>query len=105
MQLFGNFLLLLSVFAAGYLFKLTFLQKMPGGDAGVGYAWVMFLLIAVFWVCMALMACTIGFGGGFAWLSLGRFAGGGMLVLCFLVMMSGSTLGMEASFGGIRFYL
>ena len=103
MQLFGNFLLLLSVFAAGCLFKLTFLQKMPGGDAGVGYAWAMLLLIAVFWVCMALVACTIGFGGGFAWLSLGRFAGGGMLVLCFLVMMSGSTLGMEASFGGIRF--
>lgn len=92
----------MSLLAAGYLFKLTFLQKMPGGDAGVGYAWVMLLLIAAFWVCMALVTCVIGFGGGFAWLSLGRFGSGGMLVLGFWVLVLGSTLGMEASLGGIR---
>jgi hypothetical protein len=91
----------LSLLAAGSLFKLTFFEKMPGGDAGVGYSWAMLILIAAFWVCMALVACVIGFGGGFAWLSLGRF-GGGMLGLCFLVLLLGSTLGMEASLGGIR---
>ncbi len=101
MQIAGNFLLFLSLLAAGSLFKLTFLQKMPGGDAGVGYAWAMLILIAAFWVCMALTAGIIGFGGGFAWLSLGRFGGGGMLGLCFLVLLLGSVLGMEASFGGI----
>jgi len=62
---------------------------MPGGDAGVGYSWAMLILIAAFWVCMALVACVIGFGGG-------------MLGLCFLVLLLGSTLGMEASLGGIR---
>lgn len=102
MQIAGNFLLVLSLLIAGYLFKLTFLQKMPGGDAGVGYAWAMLFSIAVFWVGMALVACVVGFGGGFAWLSLGRFGGGGMLVLGFLVLLLGSTLGMEASFRGIR---
>lgn len=75
---------------------------MPGGDSGVGYAYSMLILIAFFWVCMALIACIIGFGGGFAWLSLGRFAGGGMLALCFLVMLLGANLGMDPSFGGIR---
>ncbi len=102
MQIAGNFLLVMSLLAAGFLFKLTFLQKMPGGDAGVGYAWAMLFLIAAFWVCMALTAGVIGFGSGFAWLSLGRFGGGGILVLGFLVLLLGSVLGMEASFRGIR---
>ena len=75
---------------------------MPGGDYGVGYAWVMFFTLAIFWVCMALVAGIIGSGGGFAWLSLGRFASGGMLTLCFLVVLLGSYLGMEGSFRGIR---
>ncbi len=102
MQTAGNVLLILSVLAAAYLFKLTFLQKMPGGDSGVGYAWAILFFIAVFWVCMALIAGIVGYSGGFAWLSLGRFAGGGMLALGFLVLLLGSTLGMEASLGGIR---
>jgi hypothetical protein len=51
---------------------------------------------------MALVACVIGFGGGFEWLSLGRFGGGGMLMLCFLVILLGANLGMEASFSKIR---
>ena len=102
MQIAGNLLLFLSLLTAWSLFKMTFLQKMPGGDARVGHAWVMLFLIAAFWVCMALVACAIGVGGGFAWLPLGRFAGGGMLALCFLVLLLGSTLGMEASLGGIR---
>lgn len=82
---------------------MTFLQKMPGGDYGVGYAWSMLFLMGVFWIGMALVACIIGFSGGFAWLPLGRFADGGMLALGFLVMLLGATLGMEASLGGIRF--
>lgn len=102
MQTFGNFLLFLALLAAGYLFKLTFLQKMPGGDYGVGYAWAILFSIAIFWGCMALVACIVGFGGGFAWLSLGRFAGGGTLVLCFLTMLLGANLGMEGSFRSIR---
>ncbi len=67
---------------------------MPSGDYGVGYAWAILFSMAVFWVCIAVVACIIGFGGGFTWLSLGRFAGGGMPVLCFLVMLLGVNLGI-----------
>jgi len=87
---------------AGYLFKLTFLQKPPSGDYRVGYAWAILFSMVIFWVCMGLAACIIGFLGGFDWLSLGRFAGGGMLVLCFMVMLLGANLGMEFGFRSIR---
>jgi len=103
MQAAGNFLLFLSLLAVAYLFKLTFLQKMPGGDYGVGYAWATLFSMAAFWVCVTLVACIIGFGGGFTWLSLGRFASSGMLVLCFLVMLLGANLGLAGSFRGVQF--
>lgn len=102
MQTSGNFLLILALLAIGYLFKLTFLQKMPGGDYGVGYAYAVLLSMAVFWVCMALLTIIVGVGGGFAWLSPGRFSGGGMLTLCFSVILLGSILGMEGKVGLVR---
>ncbi len=74
---------------------------MPGGDYGVGYAWSLLVLMAFFWICLALVAAVIAWGGGFAWLSLGRFAGGGMLVLGFLVMLLGSNLGVSR---GLRIF-
>jgi hypothetical protein len=98
MQYIGNIILILSLIVAVLLYKMIFMQKMPGGDAGVGYAMAMLSTLAFFWICIALVACIIGFGGGFAWLSLGRFAGGGMLVLSFLVILLGVNLGAEASF-------
>lgn len=98
MQIAGNILLFLALLAAGSLFKMTFLQKMPGGDYGVGYSWVLLMLLAAFWICLALVACVIGLGGGYAWLSLGRFAHGGILVLCFLVLILGANLGMRGSY-------
>ena len=103
MNILGNILLFLALLAAGDLFKMTFLQKMPGGDYGVGYARVVLFLIAFFWGCMALTALIIGYHGGFSWLALGRFGSNGMLALCFLVMFLGVTLGMEASFRNFRF--
>ncbi|MBK8242561.1 MAG: hypothetical protein IPK88_03980 [Saprospiraceae bacterium] len=98
MQIAGNILLFLALLAAGSLFKMTFFEKMPGGDYGVGYSWVLLMFLAAFWICMALVACVIGVGGGYAWLSLGRFAHGGILVLCFLVMILGANLGMRGSY-------
>jgi len=98
MQIAGNILLFLALLAAGSLFKMTFLQKMPGGDYGVGYSWVLLMFLAAFWICMALVACVIGLGGGYTWLSLGRFAHGGILVLCFLVLILGANLGMRGSY-------
>jgi hypothetical protein len=102
MQTTGNVLLILALIAGGYLFKSTFLQERPGGDASMGYAIGLLFTLTVFWVCLILVACIIGYRGGFAWLSLGRFAGAGMIVLCFSVMLLGVTLGMEPSFKSIR---
>lgn len=98
MQIAGNIILFLALLAAGSLFKMTFLQKMPGGDYGVGYSWVLLMFLAAFWIFMALVACVIGLGGGFGWLSLGRFAHGGILVLCFLILILGANLGMRGSY-------
>lgn len=98
MNIIGNILLCLSLLAAFYLFKMTFLQKMPGGDYGVGYAGLLLFIIAFFWICMAILALLLGYQGAYDWLSLGRFGSGGMLALCFLVIFLGVTLGMEASF-------
>ncbi len=104
MQIAGNLLLILSLLAAGGLGNMTFFQKMRGGsDARMGHALSMLFLIAVFWGCMALMACIIGYRGGYSWLSLGRFGGGGFLALSFLTMLLGANLGMEASFKANRF--
>ena len=59
MQIAGNILLFLALLAAGSLFKMTFLQKMPGGDYGVGYSWVLLMFLAAFWISMAFVACVI----------------------------------------------
>lgn len=104
MQIAGNILLILSLLAAGGLGNMTFFQKMRGGsDARMGHALSMLFLIAVFWGCMALVACIIGLGGGYSWLSLGRFGSGECLALSFLTMLLGANLGMEASFTTNRF--
>jgi hypothetical protein len=99
----ANLLLFIALLAAAYLFKLTFLQKMPGGDYGVGYSGMIFLALIGFWVCMILVAGILIKGGGFAWLPLGRFGGSGMLMLCFLVLLLGSNLGMRGAFRMIPF--
>jgi len=99
----GNILLCLSLLAAFYLFKMTFLQKMPGGDYGVGYAGLLLFIIAFFWICMAILALLLGYQGAYECLSLGRFGSGGVLTLCFLVIFLGVTLGMEASFRMYKF--
>lgn len=98
MNIVGNILLCLSLLAAFYLFKMTFLQKMPGGDYGVGYAGLVLFIIVFFWICMAILALMLGYQGAYEWLSLGRFGSGGMIALCFLAIFLGVTLGMEASF-------
>ncbi len=94
MQIAGNLLLILATLAAGSLFNLTFLKKMPSGDARVGHAWVTLICLAVFWLCIILVAIALGWSGGFEWLSLGRFASAGMLALSFLVLLLGANLGL-----------
>jgi hypothetical protein len=105
MQIIGNILLILATLAAGYLFNLNFLNKMPSGDAGVGHAWVSLFSIAIFWLCIALAAIVLGSMGAFEGLALGRFSSTGMLVLCFLVMLLGPYIGLRGySIFGLRYF-
>lgn len=105
MQIIGNILLILATLAAGYLFNLNFLNKMPSGDAGVGHAWVSLFLVAIFWLCIALVALVLGSMGAFEGLALGRFSSTGMLILSFLVMLLGANLGLAGSSAfGLRYF-
>ncbi len=45
-------------------------KPMPGGDAGVGYAWFIIMLNLGFVLCMGIVALVIGFKGGFEWVSV-----------------------------------
>ncbi|MCK6693032.1 MAG: hypothetical protein L6Q97_13150 [Thermoanaerobaculia bacterium] len=96
----GNFFLgLATLFFFGLFYNLLF-KKMPGGDAGVGHAWAILILVAGFCVCMAIVAAIIGQKGGFAWLgssSTMRFltATGG-----FLLTLAGFFFYTETGGGG-----
>jgi hypothetical protein len=102
MQILGNTILMLALIVGGFLIKLVFLTKSPGGDAAVGQAYATFFAFAALWICITLLACIIGFTKGFQWLSIGRFANGGMLVICFLIMILGAYLGLNGIFKSIR---
>jgi hypothetical protein len=102
MQTIGNILLIVALIAGGALFTQTFLQKMPGGDAGVGHAYATFFSFSVLWICICLLVCIIGLSGGFQWLSLGRFGSGGMIAMYFLIIVLGAFLGLDGSFKSIR---
>lgn len=104
MQIIGNVLLILATLAAGYLFNLTFINKMPSGDAGVGHAWVSLFAFVVFWLCLALVAVVLGSMGAFEGVALGRFSGTGMLVLCFIIMLLGANLGLVGILPFVRFF-
>jgi hypothetical protein len=71
----------------------TFGKSAPGGDAAVGWAWLITFYHLAVLVCLSLVAAIIGWQGGFAWVSEsgsgGRFmwVGGGLLVALFGSML------------------
>ena len=97
----GNFLLTIATLVFLLLAKDILFTKMPGGDAGVGYAWTLIIGVLVFSVCMAGVAAIIGAKGGFSWIGS---PGGSrtMLVLGgFVLIMVGNGFFMAGEgFGG-----
>ncbi len=67
MILLGNFFLAIAALAFLLVCNLIYFTKMPGGDAGVGYAWSLLFGIAGFSVCLAIVTAIIGSQGGFGW--------------------------------------
>lgn len=68
MAILGNILLLLASLVLFFLIKLLS-GKMPGGDAGVGYAWSFFYLLGIFLLLMVIATLVVGGTGGFEWIS------------------------------------
>jgi hypothetical protein len=68
MTIVGNLSLSLSVLLTFLLFRLTFIEKAPGGDAVVGYAWSIIFCFLGLLVCLIAAAAVIGWQGGFAWI-------------------------------------
>ncbi len=83
----GNFFLAMAALAFLLVCNLLYFTKMPGGDAGVGYAWSLLLSVAGFSVCLAIVTAIVGWQGGFGWVAVSgsqRFllvSGGLILIL------------------------
>lgn len=65
----GNIFLGLAALILFYLVTSFYSKPMPGGDAGVGYAWGIIILNLGFVVSMGIVALIIGWKGGFEWVS------------------------------------
>lgn len=69
MSFIGNILLGLAALILFYLVTSFYTKPMPGGDAGVGYAWGIIILNLGFVICMGIVALIIGWKSGFEWVS------------------------------------
>ena len=69
MSFIGNVLVGLAALILFYLVTSFYTKPMPGGDAGVGYAWGLIILNLAFVICMGIVALIIGAKGGFEWVS------------------------------------
>ena len=69
MSILGNIFLGIATLIIFYLVTSFYSRSMPGGDAGVGYAWGIIILNLAFFACMIIVALIIGWKGGFEWIS------------------------------------
>ena len=69
MSIIGNVFLGLAALILFYLLTSFYSKPMPGGDAGVGYAWGIIILNLGFVVCMGIVALIIAYTGGFEWVA------------------------------------
>lgn len=67
MTVIGNLFLAIASLVSILILNLVYGAHNRGGDAGVGYAWSLFLSLLVFVVCMGIVALSIGAKGGYAW--------------------------------------
>jgi hypothetical protein len=87
-------LLAVAFLAFALVSNLTYFQKAPGGDAGVGYALSIFMGIGVFSVCLVITAFMIGSKGGFQWVATTSGVRTMLLVLSGLSILAGNAFYM-----------
>lgn len=90
MVIIGNIALAIATLFFFLLAKLVLFTKMPGGDAGVGYAWSLIISILGFSICMAIVTAIIGTQGGFSWVSSPGGPRVMLVVIGFIVTMVGN---------------
>lgn len=94
----GNFFLALAALAFIFLCNLIYFTKMPGGDAGVGYAWSLLFGIAGFSVCLAIVTAIIGSQGGFSWVGTSGSQRTLLVVGGFILIMIGNGFFMTGEY-------
>ncbi|MEZ4960711.1 MAG: hypothetical protein R2830_12895 [Saprospiraceae bacterium] len=98
----GNIVLAIASLVFYLLAKEVLFTKMPGGDAGVGYAWALIIGVLVFSICMAVVTAIVGSQGGFSW--VGSPGGNRFLLVLggFVLIMVGNGFFMAGEgFGGL----
>ena len=69
MSIIGNIILGIAALILFSLVNSFYNKPMPGGDAGVGYAWGIIILNMGFVICMGIVALIIAYKGGFEWVA------------------------------------
>jgi len=72
MSFLGNIFLGIASLIILYLVTSFYSRSIPGGDAGVGYAWGIIILNLAFFACMIIVALIIGWKGGSEWISASK---------------------------------
>ncbi len=90
MIIIGNFFLAFAALAFLFAFNLIYLRTMPGGDAGVGYAWSLIFCVIAFSLCLGVTTAIIGGQGGFAWIAASKSTRTGLVLLGFLLIVVGN---------------
>jgi hypothetical protein len=102
MVVIGNFALAVATLVFFLLVKEILFTKMPGGDAGVGYAWALIIGVLVFSICMAVATAIIGGQGGFSWVGSPGGSRVMLVLMGFILIMVGNGFFMFGEgFGGL----
>lgn len=97
--MFAHFILACATLSSiGYLYYTQF-TKSPGGDAGVGHAFVIYFLFLGFIISMGVITIAVGLKGGFSWLGSSGLSRFGIALVCFLLVVYGLFLFEDPGIG------
>jgi hypothetical protein len=94
----GNILLAIAAIMFLYVCNLIFFKSVPGGDAGVGYAWALIIGVFIFSLCLGIVAAIIGAKGGFAWVGSNSGQRTTLVLIGLLVLLVGNGFFMMGEY-------
>ena len=99
MSILAHFLLACAALSSfGYLHSTQF-TKSPGGDAGVGHAFVIYTFFLWFAISMGVIAIVVGAKGGFLWLGSNSIMRFFIALVCFLLILYGLLMMEDPGIG------